>query len=477
MVSADQGSYAPDRQRWTVVIVSFMSFMVGLDVLVLMTALPTMRTELGADAAELGWTINAYEIGFAALILTGSALGDRYGRRLLFLAGVAVFTLGSLWGALSSTIEMLILARAFQGLGGGVATALSIALISAVTPPERRGAAFGVWGAVTGTAVALGPLVGGVIVHFLAWEWIFWLNVPIGVALFAMTWWQIAESKGERPPVDPVGLVLSTIGVVALAQALLRGGDAGWTTPSVLYAIIGGLVFLAVFLFWENRNPAPMMPLSIFRNLSFTGGCGASFVMGVSLYGQAFLFSQYLQFALGNDALGVGFRLLPWVSLTPAIAPVVGRLTDRIGERALVATGFVLFAAPFLVIGPLTMSGSTYGALVVPLLVAGIGVPMTYVTMVSAVMRSVEPARFAVASGVSITIRQVGAVFGVAVAVAVFSSYGDFTTPDRFVDGYGPAATVLAVITLVGVVPSLIIRPLAGHAPAAADTGATHAPS
>lgn len=469
MALNDQEIYSPQRQRWTVMLVSFMSFMVGLDVLVLMTALPTMRGELGADAAQLGWTINAYEIGFAAFILTGSALGDRFGRLLLFSIGVAVFTAGSAWCALSPNIESLIAARSLQGIGGGVATALSIALISAATPPAKRGAAYGIWGAVTGMAVALGPLVGGAVVHALSWEWIFWLNVPIGLLLLGLSLWQIEESRGDPLPIDFVGLILSTVGVVALAWALLRGDDAGWTAPSILLGIIGGVVLLIAFVYWEHTSAAPMMPLSMFRNLSFTGGCGASFVMGVALYGQTFLFAQYLQVALGNDALGVGIRLLPWVSLSPLIAPIAGQLTDRIGERPLVITGFVLFAAAFFVVAPLAESQASYGTLVIPLLIAGIGVPMTYVTMVSAVMRSVEPSRLAIASGVSITIRQVGAVFGVAIAVAVFSAFGGFRSPEQFVDGYWPAATVLAVITLLGVVPSLVIRPLDAPSTAARE--------
>jgi EmrB/QacA subfamily drug resistance transporter len=454
-----QETAAPERQQWTIFIVSVASFMVGLDVLVLMTALPTMREELGADAAGLGWTINAYEIGFAALILTGSALGDRFGRRLLFVLGVGLFTVGSASAALSSSIELLVAARALQGSGGGVAMALSLALISAATPAAKRGAAIGIWGAVTGMAVALGPIIGGAIVHFLSWPWIFWINVPIGVVLIVLTQTKIAESRGSAQPIDFVGLVLSTVGVVALAQALLRGGDVGWTEPSVVFGIIGGLLLVVAFVLWEYRSPVAMMPLQMFRNMSFTGGCGASFALGAGLYGITFIFAQYLQVALGQDALGVGIKLLPWVSLAPFVAPIAGQLTDRIGERPLAVVGLVLFAAAFLAIGPLAMSGADYGTLIIPLFFGGIGVSMAYVTIVSAVMRSVEPERFGIASGAGNTIRQIGAVFGVAVAVAVFSTFGGFSSPDEFVDGFGPAVIVLSFITLLGVVPALLIRP------------------
>jgi EmrB/QacA subfamily drug resistance transporter len=449
---------ASETHWWTIGVVSLASLMVGLDVLVLMTALPTMRVDLDASTADLGWTINAYEIGYAALILTGATLGDRFGRRLLFIVSVAVFTIGSAAAALSPNIEVLIAARSFQGIGGGIATAMALALISAVTPPAQRGAAFGIWGAVTGMAVALGPIVGGAIVHALTWQWIFWINVPIGIALIVLTFAKIQESTGSASAIDIVGLVLSTVGVVSLAQALLRGGDTGWTKPSIVGGIIGGLVAIAAFVAWERRVAAPMMPLSIFRNRSFSGGCAASFALGAALYGQAFLFAQYLQFALGHDALGVGLRMLPWVSLAPFVAPIAGQLTDRIGERPLIVAGLTLFAAAFFVIGPLASAGRHYGTLVIPLVAAGIGVSMTYVTTVSAVMRSVPPERLGIASGVANTIRQVGAVLGVAVGIAVFSSYGDFQTPDRFVDGFTPAVFTLAVITLLGVAPALAIR-------------------
>jgi EmrB/QacA subfamily drug resistance transporter len=466
MTTRTERAATSELQWWTIGVVSLASLMVGLDVLVLMTALPTMRVDLNASTADLGWTINAYEIGFAALILTGATLGDRFGRRLLFLISVAVFTLGSAVAALSPSIEALIAARVFQGIGGGIATAMALALISAVTPPAQRGTAFGIWGAVTGMAVALGPIVGGAIVHALTWQWIFWINVPIGILLIFLALGKIEESKGSAEPVDFVGLVLSAVGVVSLAQALLRGGDAGWTHPSIVGGIVGGLVVIAGFVFWERRTDTPMMPLSMFRNASFAGGCAAGFALGAGLYGQAFLFAQYLQFALGHDALGVGLRMLPWVSLAPFVAPIAGHLTDRIGERPLIVVGFTLFAAAFFVIAPLASSGASYSTLVIPLVAAGIGVSMTYVTTVSAVMRSVPPDRLGVASGIANTIRQVGAVLGVAVGIAVFSSYGDFQSPDRFVDGFRPAALTLAVITLLGVVPALAIRKMNTETPA-----------
>jgi MFS family permease len=353
-----------------------------------MTALPTLHVELEAGAAGLAWTINAYEIGFAALILTGTALGDRYGRRLLFLIGVGVFTAGPVWCALSSSVGHLIAARAFQGIGGGVATALALAVISAATPPDRRGAAFGVWGAVTGIAVAVGPVVGGAIIHALAWQWIFWLNVPVGVALIGLSLSKIADTRGDVTRIDVLGLVLCTVGVVAVAQALIPAPDIGWSAPPTLLGLVGGTLALA-----------------------------------------------------------------------PLVSPVAGLLADRIGERPLVISGLGLFAAAFVAIGPMAAADAGYTTLIVPLVIAGIGVATAFPTIATAVMRSADPTRLGVASGVSNTVRQVGAVCGVAVAVAVFSTFGGYGSPQQFVDGFGPTVTVLAAITLAGLVPAALIRP------------------
>ncbi|MEV4711640.1 DHA2 family efflux MFS transporter permease subunit [Micromonospora sp. NPDC049374] len=458
-MALDDANHSPARQRWTLILASVASFMVGLDVLVITTALPTLHQELNAGTAALGWTINAYEIGFAALILTGAALGDRYGRRLWFLIGVAIFTVGSVWCALSSSIGMLVAARALQGIGGGIATALALAVIAAATPPARRGAAFGIWGAITGLAVAVGPLVGGAVIEGFDWQWIFWINVPVGLLLIGLSRSKITESRGQAQPVDLLGLVLSTAGVVVLAHALIRAGDIGWTRPSVLIGLVAGVVLLVSFLLWQRRAAAPMMPLGIFRNLSLAGGSGASFALGAALYGGGFLLAQYLQLALGYDPLEVGIRLLPWVALAPLVSPIAGRVADRIGERPLVALGLFLFAVGFLLIGLRADVQDGYGRILVPLFIAGVGVATAFPTIASAVMRSVEPAHVGIASGVSNTSRHVGAVFGVAVAAAVFATFGGYRSPQDFVDGFGPALVVLAVITLIGLVPALIIRP------------------
>lgn len=464
------------NRGWTIALGSIASFMIGLDVLVIMTAVSTLHTEFGTDAAGIGWTINAYEIGFAALILTGSAIGDRFGRRTVFAVGVAWFTLGSMWCALSDSIEMLVVARAFQGLGGGIATALALAVITAATPPEKRGAAFGIWGAVMGMAVAVGPLVGGAIIEYSSWQWCFWVNVPVGIIVIALTFAKIRESKGSSRPIDVLGVLLSTAGVVSLAQALLRGGEAGWDDFTVVGGIVLGLALLVGFVFWQKRATAPMLPMEMFRNLSFSGGCGVSFALGAGLFGNAFLFAQYLQLALHHDPLGVGLRLLPWVALAPVVAPIAGILADKIGERPIVIVAVLLFAGAFFTIGPLVDNGASYGSLVPALIAAGIGVAALFPVLAAAVMRAQDPERLGVASGVSNTLRQVGGVFGVAIAVAVFTSFGGYRSPQEFVDGFTPAVLVLSIVTVLGIIPALLIRPRgkeSGSTPSSIADGAT----
>ncbi|WP_440072815.1 DHA2 family efflux MFS transporter permease subunit [Streptosporangium sp. OZ121] len=451
-------AYSPARQRWTLILASFASFMVGLDVLVVTTALPTLHEELGAGVAGLGWTVNAYELGFAALILTGAALGDRFGRRKLFVIGVGIFTLSSALCALSTSIETLIAARALQGIGGGIAIALALAVITDATPPQERGAAFGIWGAISGVAVAAGPLIGGAIIQGFAWQWIFWLNVPVGVALIALSLMKIAETRGVASRIDLLGLILSTAGVFAIAQAIIRGGEAGWTSPTVLGGIVGGILVLALFVFWETRTSSPMMPVSMFRNLSFTGGCLTSFVLAAALYGNGFVFAQYLQLAENNDPLGVGIRMLPWVGLALFISPVAGKMADSMGERPLVIVGLLLHGVGFLAIALMASAGMGYGPMIAPLLLAGVGVSIAFPTVASAVMRSVNPMQVGVAAGVSNTIRQVGAVFGVAAVAAVFTSAGGYGSKEQFVAGFTPATIVLAVVTFAGVAAALIIR-------------------
>jgi EmrB/QacA subfamily drug resistance transporter len=430
---------------WTLVVGSLTSFLVGLDALVVTTALPTLHEEFGADVASLSWTINAYALAFAASILTGSAVGDRFGKRRVFVIGLIIFTAASAWCALSPTAEMLIAARAVQGIGGGIAVPLALALITEATPAHSRGKAFGIWGAITGIAVAAGPLVGGAIVEGIAWQWVFWLNVPVGIAVALFATWKIRHGERVFRSADPVGLLIATVGVFGVAQALIRGDGVGWSHWSIGAGLVGGPLALALFVVWERRSPSPMMPLKLFRNRTLTGGCIASFVLMAGVFGLGFLTAQYLQLALHYEPFGVGLRLLPATGMALVISPIAGRLADRIGEAAPIAAGLALLAAGLILIGLLVNSTSGYGTVLGPLFVAGIGIAIAFPTVATAVMRSTDPEMVGVASGVSNTFRQVGAVFGVAIATAIFAGKGGYTTPSEFVDGLSPAFIVLGV--------------------------------
>jgi EmrB/QacA subfamily drug resistance transporter len=445
-------------QRWTLILGSLTSFLVGLDALVVTTALPTLHQDLGAGVEGLSWTINAYELAFAASILTGSTLGDRYGRRLVFVIGIAVFTIASAWCALSSDVGVLIAARTLQGIGGGLSVPLSLALITAATPPQARGKALGIWGAFTGVAVAAGPLVGGIIVDGLDWQWVFWLNVPVGIVIAVLAVRKLPVVARIRGQVDPVGLALATIGVFGIAAALIRGNTAGWSSAPILAGFVGGAIALALFVLWERRTPAPMMPMRLFRSASFSGGCVASFVLMGSVFGFGFLTAQYLQLALHKDPLGVGLGLLPTTGVALFLSPVAGRLTDKLGEKPLVMLGLALQGLGLLLVSLLATETSGYGTIIGPLFVSGVGIAIAFPTVTTAVMRSVTDADVGIASGISNTFRQVGAVFGIAIAAAIFAGNGNYRSPAEFVAGYSPAFMALAVLAFVGVIAGSVIR-------------------
>lgn len=447
-------------QRWTLLLGSFTSFLVGLDALVVATALPTLHEEYGGGVEALSWTVNAYQVAFAASILTGSSLGDRFGRRRMFVIGLAVFTVASVLCALSPNTGLLIASRAAQGIGGGIAVPLALALITDATPPQQRGKALGIWGALTGVAVAAGPLVGGAVVEGLAWQWIFWLNVPVGIAIAVLTLGKIARDQRLRTGrIDPIGLALATLGVLAVAQALIRGNTDDWSSPAIVGSLIGGGAALVLFVVWERRTAHPMMPMTLFAHRGFTAGCLASFALMAGVFALGFLTAQYLQLALHHNPLGVGVRLLPATALALVLSPIAGRLADRVGDRSLMTLGLALHGLGLLLIGVLVTSTSSYGTIIGPLFVTGAGIAIAFPTVTTAVMRSVPSTQTALASGISNTFRQVGAVFGVALAAAMFSIYGDFRTPAEFVAGYSPAlASVGALCIAAALVGAAIGR-------------------
>src|SRR5947209_7998753 len=337
----------PSHRAWTLVLASLGVFMTALDTLVVTTALPVLRVDLHASLSSLEWTVNAYNLAFACFLLTGAALGDRFGRKRMFTVGLSVFTAASAASALAPSVGALVAARALQGAGAAIVMPLTLTLISEAFPAEKRGAAIGLWGGITGLAVAAGPVGGGAVVDGISWHWIFWLNVPVGIALIPLTTAKLRESFGPRPQLDIVGLVLAGAGALALTWGLVRASAAGWTSVEVLAALLSGGALLAVFVGWERRAPAPMLPLSLFRTRAFAGANAVSFFMYAGLFGALFLMAQLLQTALGYSPLAAGVRLLPWTMPPMFIAPVAGALADRYGNRPFMVLGLGLQAGGY----------------------------------------------------------------------------------------------------------------------------------
>ena len=332
------------RATWALALTSVAFFMTALDALVVITALPAIHVGLGGSAATLEWTVNAYTLTLAAGIITAAALGDRLGRRRVYVAGLLTFTAASAACALAPSTGLLIAARAAQGLGAALITPLSLTILASVFPPERRAATVGIWGAIGGLAIAGGPLIGGAVVQGLDWHWIFWLNVPIGLVAAGLSASRLPESRGPRASLDLPGVALAAAGAVALAWGLVRSAAVGWSSPQVIAALTAAALLVAGFVAWERRASEPMLPLRLLRVPAFAAANATSFAMMASITSAAFLMSQYFQLGLGHSPLSTGLRFLPW-TLTPLlIAPLAGALADRIGPRPLIALGLAMQA-------------------------------------------------------------------------------------------------------------------------------------
>src|SRR2546423_2329321 len=452
----------PPRPTWTLVLASLGVFMTALDTLVVTTALPVLRVDLGAGLSGLEWTVNAYNLSFACFLLTGAALGDRFGRRRMFGIGLFVFTAASAAAALSPTITALIVARAVQGAGAAVVMPLTLTLISEAFPLEKRGTAIGIWGGISGLAVAAGPVVGGAIIDGIDWHWIFWLNVPIGLVLAPLAANRLSESSGPRPQLDVIGLVLAGTGVLGLTWGLVRSSAIGWDSGEVLAALAAGASLLSVFLAWERRAASPMLPLALFRERGFVAGNAVSFFMYAALFGALFLISQLLQTALGNSPFQAGLRILPWTAAPMVIAPLAGSLADRYGNRLFMAIGLALQALGLAWVALIAKPGMGYVELGVALTVAGVGISMCFPSVANAVMGSVPAAEAGVASGTNSALRELGGVLGVAVLAAVFAHHGVYGSPQAFIDRFSPALLVGAGFSAVGVVAALLtVKPQA----------------
>ncbi|RDI49644.1 MFS transporter [Nocardia mexicana] len=433
------------------------TFMVTLDNLVVTNALPVIRTEMNASLGDLAWFVNAYTLAFASLLLTASALGDRLGRRRVFLGGIAVFTLASAACALATEPWMLIAARAVQGLGAAGVMPLSLTLLAVAVPDRMRSAAIGIWGGITGLGVAVGPVVGGAVVDGLSWQWIFWLNVPIGLAVLPFAARVLGESLGGSRKFDPLGLVLASGGVLAVVWGVIHGADDGWTSAPVLTALIAGAALLAALIVWELRTPEPMLPLRLFRSRAFRVSNTTTFTFSVGVFGSIFLLAQFFQVVQGYSPLAAGVRTLPWTLAPMVVAPIAGLIVDRVGARTLLTTGQVLLAAALAWMAAVTTADVGYGSYVAPFVLAGIGMGLTFAPSATVVMASAAQQDQAMASGTNSTIREVGVAMGVAVLASVFASRGSYVSPQSYVDGLVPAVWVGAGIVAFGALVSTLL--------------------
>jgi EmrB/QacA subfamily drug resistance transporter len=435
---------------WTFAITSVALVMTTLDNLVVTTALPVIRRDLHAGLSGLEWTVNAYTLTFAVLLITGATLGDRFGRRRIFVLGLAIFTLASAAAALAPSIEVLIAARAVQGLGGAIVTPLTLTILSAAVPPERRGLALGAWGGISGLAVALGPLVGGAVVEGISWQWIFWLNVPIGLVLIPLAALRLRETRGPNDSLDLPGLGLASTGLLGIVWGLVRANQLGWGSTEVVATLTGGAVLLALFVVWELRAPAPMLPLRFFRNRTFAAANVASLLMFFGMFGSIFLLAQFFQTVQAYSPLAAGLRILPWTAMPIFVAPIAGALSDRIGGRPLMVVGLGLQATGLAWIAAVSSPSVAYSSLVAPFVLSGVGMALYFAPVANVVLSAVRPEEEGQASGATNAIRELGGVFGVAVLASVFAHYGGYGTGQSFVDGLGPAIYAGAGVVAVG---------------------------
>jgi len=431
------------------------TFMVTLDNLVVSTALPVIRTDLHASITQLQWFVNAYTLPFAAFLLTASALGDRIGRRRMFLAGIVVFTLASLAAGMATESWQLTLARAVQGLGGAAVAPLALTLLAQAVPDHMRTLAVGIWGGISGLGVAVGPVVGGAVVDGLDWHWIFWLNVPVGVVAVILAATVLEESRGGARRLDPLGLALSASGMLLLIWGVVDGPDHGWSSARVLTMLISGTVLISAFIAWQARNKHPMLPLSLFRSRGFSLVNVVTLTFSAGTFGAVFLLAQFFQVVQGLSPLESGLRTLPWTAAPMVVAPLAGIFGDRIGQRNLIFAGQVLLAGAIGWMGLATTATVGYGDLVVAFAMAGVGMGLTFAPISTMALASVSEQQRGVASGASNTIRELGVAVGVAALASVFSSYGSYTSHQAYVDGLRPAVLVGAAIVAAGAVVAL----------------------
>jgi EmrB/QacA subfamily drug resistance transporter len=457
--------FAEETRRWfTLAAVSFGLFMIMLDNTVVNVALPAIQRDLDADLSSLQWVVTGYALTFAALMLIGGKVADAYGRRLIFVIGIAIFTTASLWCGLAESSEELIAARVLQGAGAALMNPATLSIIAATFPAHQRGMAIGIWAGVSALALAIGPLVGGLITQHTDWSWIFFVNVPVGVLAIAASFLFIDESRDEtHERLDLPGLATSGIGLFALTYGLIEANTYGWGSTRILGAFAVAAVMLAAFVLLERHQRAPMLQLELFRSGTYTGANLVVLLVALAMFGIFFFVSLYMQNVLGYSAVQTGAAFLPMTILIILIAPIAGKASDRIGSRGLLTVGMTLIAAQLLYLSTLGVDASFWN-LLPGFVVGGVGMALTMTPSAAAATRSVPVDKAGVGSAVLNASRQVGGSLGIALMGAIVAAEaGGVRTPQAFVDGFQSALLVAAAIAALGaVVAFMLVRPHEG---------------
>jgi EmrB/QacA subfamily drug resistance transporter len=459
--------FAEETRKWfSLAAVSFGLFMIMLDNTVVNVALPAIQRDLGADLSELQWVVTGYALTFAALMLIGGKVADAYGRRRIFVLGIAVFTIASLWCGLADSGDMLITARVLQGAGAALMNPATLSIIAAAFPPQQRGTAIGIWAGVSALALAIGPLAGGLITDHLDWSWIFFVNVPIGVLAVVASYLFIDESRDEtHVRLDLPGLAASSVGLFALTYGLIEANTYGWGSTRILGSFAVAAVGLVGFVLLERYQRDPMLPLELFRNGTYTGANLVVLLVALAMFGIFFFLSLYMQNILGYSAVQTGAAFLPMTILIILVAPIAGKTSDRIGSRGLMTAGMVLIAGQLLYFSRLGLD-ATFWNLLPGFLIGGIGMSLTMTPSAAAATRSVSVDKAGVGSAVLNAARQVGGSIGIALMGAIVAQRaGGERTPEAFLDGFQSALLVAAGVAALGaVVAYALVRPHAGAA-------------
>jgi EmrB/QacA subfamily drug resistance transporter len=453
---------------WTVVLAALGTFVPTMDIVVVSTALPTLRTHLNASIGDLEWMINSYNLVFAVFMLTGAALGDRFGRKRMFAIGAAIFTLSSMAAALSGTSAELITFRAFQGVGAAILLPLTITLVADIVPVDKRAMVIGILGGVTGLGVAAGPGLGGLIVEGISWQWIFWINVPVGAFVTIFAALRLRESKGPHSYLDIPGLLLAGGAMFCLVWGAVRAPTVGWGATEVVGTLVGGAVLAVVFVVWETRASHPMFPVSYFRNRGFTGANIASYFMQLVIIGSLFMITQLFQIGMDYSPEQAGVRILAWMAMPMFFAPIGGILAGKVGNRPVLLVGLTMMAGGMAWLAAATTDTVTYTDLIAPLILAGIGIAVCFPVVMNAVTDAVPFEEIGIATGGNKTIIELGSVSGVAILVAVFTAHGSYASHDAFIAGFRPAMFTAAALAAAGLIGAAIVP---GKQPRAAVSG------